>query len=139
MNKNFAVIDGSYNPEKHIYGCGGFLIDQMGNRYEISDSGSDPELAKMRNVAGEILGAENAINLARYLHMKELTIFHDYKGIACWPLGLWKATKPGTINYVNIVKKAMNSGLKLYFHHVKAHSGDPGNEEADKLAKLSVI
>ena len=44
----------------------------------------------------------------------------------------------GTMDYARLAKSAMKSGLKLYFKHVKAHSGVPFNEEADNLAKKSV-
>lgn len=40
-----------------------------------------------------------------------------------------------TIKYIN--QKYQELGLgELTFHHVKGHNGDPGNEEADRLANL---
>lgn len=136
--RSYAFVDGSFNPETKVYGCGGFLIDQYGKKHILQASGNDATLAKMRNVAGEILGARIAIQKAIDLHMRKLTLFHDYEGIAKWPLGLWKCKKPATRDYAEFVKGAMKSGLKLYFHHVKGHAGIPGNEEADQLAKLAV-
>lgn len=136
--KSYAFIDGSYNPATRVYGCGGFLIDHYGKKHILQASGNDPHMAKMRNVAGEILGAKLAIQKALDLHMRKLTLFHDYDGIAKWPLGLWNCKKSATKNYAFFVQKAMKSGLKLYFRHVRGHSGVPGNEEADQLAKLAV-
>jgi ribonuclease HI len=136
--KNYAFIDGSFNPEKKIYGCGGFLIDQFGKKRIIQASGSDPRMVKMRNVAGEILGAKTAINLALLLKMKKLTIFYDYDGIANWPTGKWKCKKPATKKYAEFVLSAISNGLDIMFEHVKGHAGIPGNEEADRLAKEAV-
>lgn len=136
--KNYAFVDGSFNPANGVYGCGGFLIDQFGKKHIIQACGKDPEMAKMRNVAGEILGAKEAVRLALDLGMKTLKIFHDYEGVAMWPMGLWKTKKPVTKDYALFMRGAVASGLNLTFEHVKGHSGIPGNNEADRLAKEAV-
>ena len=92
----------------------------------------------MRNVAGEILGASDAIQTALKLGMKELTIYYDYEGIEKWITGKWCARQKETKQYVALAESAIKNGLKLYFKHVKAHTGIPFNEEADNLAKKSV-
>lgn len=137
-SKSYAFIDGSFNPTKKIYGCGGFLIDQNGKKHIIQGSGSDKGMVKMRNVAGEILGAKMAVELAQVLKMKKLTIFHDYNGISAWVLGKWRCNKKETREYAAFMWEAMKLGLKIYFTHVTGHSGIPENEEADQLAKLAV-
>lgn len=136
--KNYAFIDGSFNPETFVYGCGGFLIDQYGKKHLIQASGSDPGLAAMRNVAGELLGARTAILKALDLGMKKLTIYYDYEGVGNWPTGRWKCKKPETKHYAEFVLSAISSGLQIYFQHVKGHAGIPENEEADRLAKEAV-
>lgn len=137
-NKNYAYVDGSFNPKTNTYGCGVFLVDQFGREYSIHTSENNPETAKMRNVAGEILGVKLAVKFAEMLNMKRLKIFHDYEGLEKWVHGSWQAKKPETKEYVSFVKAAIERGLKVYFQHVRGHSGDPGNERADQLAKKAV-
>lgn len=136
--RNYAYIDGSFNPKTGVYGCGGFLVDQHGKEWIIKGHGKNPEMAKMRNVAGEILGAKKAINKAMRLKMDWLMIFYDYEGVAAWALGTWKPKKKHTIAYAEFFKKAIETGLVVLFQHVDAHTGIEGNERADKLAKEAV-
>lgn len=136
--RNYAFVDGSFNPETNRYGCGGFLIDQLGKKHILQASGCDPTLVSMRNVAGEMLGAKMAIMKALELKMKKLTIFYDYDGVGNWPTGRWKCKKEATKNYAEFVWAAVEVGLKIYFHHVKGHAGILENEEADRLAKEAV-
>lgn len=138
MKRNYAYVDGSFNPVTKVYGCGVILVDRDGKKHHIKHSGNDPENAKMRNVAGEILGASLVILKALELGMSKLTIFYDYEGIAKWPLQEWKCKKPATKAYAITVWTAMHEGLRIYFKHVKAHSGVEENELADKLAKEAV-
>ena len=133
----YAFVDGSFNPVTKVYGCGGFLYDLDGNRHLIQDSSDDAEMATMRNVAGEILGATHAIEKALDLGLSTLTIYYDYEGIKHWAEGTWKRNKEGTIHYHEYVSSVKDK-IHLQFVHVKAHTGIPGNEEADTLAKEAV-
>ena len=136
--KNYAFIDGSYNQDTKVYGCGGFLIDQHGKKHIIQKSDDDPVTAKMRNVAGELLGAKTAAKLASNLGMKSLKLFYDYEGVENWVTGVWRAKKRDTIQYRDYMRIWMKCGLKIAFQHVKGHAGILENEEADQLAKLAV-
>lgn len=131
----YAYIDGSFNNKTKRYGFGGFLVDAKGDVHLISGSGSDAEMASMRNVAGEIMGATKAIEKAEFLELPELLIYYDYIGIENWVTGKWKANKTGTQKYRDY---ACNSKVKLKFEHVKSHSGIKGNERADQLARRAV-
>lgn len=133
----YAFVDGSFNPESKVYGCGGFLFDDKNERHPIQASGSDEEMASMRNVAGEILGATLAIKKALELGLPKLTIYYDYEGIKHWAEQTWKRNKKGTMEYAEFVASVRNQ-IRLEFVHVKAHTGIPGNEEADQMAKEAV-
>lgn len=138
MKRNYAYIDGSFNPKEMIYGCGGFVIDQFGKKHVFMEARSDAAGVKLRNVAGELLGARKAVEIAKGLKMKRLRIFYDYKGVELWPTGVWKAKGTVTREYADFMREAAKEGLKITYNHVKGHSGNPGNEEADTLAKIAV-
>ena len=128
-----AYVDGSYNAENNQYSYGMVLLDGEQelkfNRFFV-----DEELATMRNVAGEIKGAEAAMRYAIEQGFRKLYIFHDYEGIAKWCLGEWKTNKEGTKAY-KAYYDSIGDKLEVVFIKVAAHTGNKYNEMADKLAK----
>lgn len=131
---NYAFVDGSFNSDTKTYGYGGFLMHGS-DRFVLQGSDDHPDTAQMRNVAGEICGAMAAVRKAQELGLDKLTIFYDYQGIEAWATGKWKCNKTDTIAYKNFMK---NCGIEIDFQKVAAHTGIPGNEEADRLAKEAV-
>ena len=133
--KPYAFVDGSYNIRSKTYGYGGFLVHDD-TREVLSGSGNDPELASMRNVAGEILGAEAAVRKALELNLPTLTICYDYLGVEMWATGRWKRNLAATRRYHEVMQEAMGR-IRIHFVKIKSHTGVDGNEEADRLAKKS--
>lgn len=131
-----AYVDGSYNAATGEYSCGVVFLYE-GKEIHIAQKGESTELASMRNVAGEILGAELAMRKAVEMGIPSLNIYHDYQGIASWCLGEWKTNKEGTRAYKRYFD-SISQDLKIRFVKVKGHSGDKYNDIADELAK-SVI
>lgn len=132
-----AYVDGSYNVESGAYGCG-VVFFYRGEELHISRTGGRPELASMRNVAGEIMGARIAMEEAVSRGAKTLTIWHDYQGVASWCLGEWKTNREGTADY-KAYYDSLRDRLDIRFQKVQGHSGDAGNDLADLLAKRAVL
>lgn len=131
-----AYVDGSFNVATGEFSYGVVMFHD-GEELHFNKRFDDEELASMRNVAGEIKGAEAAMAYALEHGMDKLTIYHDYEGIAKWPLGLWKANKEGTIAYKDFYDK-ISKNVNIKFVKVKGHSGDKYNDVADRLAKEAV-
>lgn len=132
-----AYVDGSYNVKTGEYGCG-VVFFYEGMEWRIARKGEDETLAGMRNVAGEILGAQLAMCEAKKRGIKELVIVHDYQGIASWCLGEWKTNKEGTRAY-KACYDSVKGDVNIRFKKVKGHSGDRWNDLADELAKSTVF
>lgn len=132
-----AYVDGSYNAATGEYGCGVVFLAH-GEEIHLSRKGTDEELAAMRNVAGEILGAELAMKRAVELGFQRIRIYHDYQGIASWCLGEWKTNREGTRAY-KAYFDSIRDMLEIRFVKVKGHSGDRYNDMADQLAKQAVF
>ncbi len=128
-----AYVDGSYDAAEKAFSYG-IVLFYGGQEMHFSQKCMDQELASMHNVAGEIKGAEAAIQYCLDNHISSVTIYHDYEGIAKWCNGDWQAKKAGTIAYARFYREA-SSKVYVKFVKVKGHSGDKYNDLADKLAK----
>ena len=128
-----AYVDGSYNVANNQFSYGMVLLDGE-QELKFQQFFIDEELASMRNVAGEIKGAEAAMRYAVEQGFHKLYIYHDYEGIAKWCQGEWKTNKEGTKAY-KAYFDSIRDKLQVVFVKVAAHTGDKYNEMADKLAK----
>lgn len=133
--KNVAVAytDGSYNIDTQEFSYGVVLFYD-GEEKHFSEKFSDPELATMRNVAGEIKGAERAMRYCAENGISELELYYDYEGVCKWCTGEWKTNKDGTRAY-KAFYDSLNGKLTVSFNKVRGHSGDKYNDLADSLAK----
>lgn len=131
----YAYVDGSYNKFTKVYGYGVIFVDESGIIHKLSGNGSQPNMALMRNVAGEIEGAMAAMRFAVEHEIKNLVIYYDYTGIEAWPTGKWSANKEETQRYRDFCRLCP---VKITYKKVKGHTGVEGNENADRLAKKAV-
>lgn len=126
-------VDGSYNNATGEFSYGMVVLSEAGEE-KYNRKFDDKELAAMRNVAGEIKGAEAAMQYALEHQIPAIEIYHDYEGIARWCLGEWKTNKEGTRAYKAFYDKASRQ-VKISFVKVAGHSNDKYNDMADELAK----
>lgn len=132
----FAYVDGSFLLEKAMFSFGA-VIFHNGEEKHFSRAFNTPELVSMRNVAGEIKGAEFVMQYCLDNNIESVDIYYDYEGIEKWCTGAWKANKSGTQRYAEFYKNASKS-VKINFIKVRGHSGVKYNELADKLAKSAL-
>lgn len=128
-----VYVDGSYNSVTGEFSYG--MVVLLEDREEtFCQKYEDKELAAMRNVAGEIKGAEAAMRYAIEHGIEKIAIYHDYEGIAKWCTGEWKANKEGTKAYRAFYEEA-GKKVTVKFVKVTGHSGDRYNDMADRLAR----
>ena len=129
-----AYVDGSYSEDlgKYSYGC--IIIRDGKVIHKMKGCSSDVNYIEMRNVAGELEAAVQAIKWALQNGEKSIRIYHDYQGIASWANGEWKTNKYGTQEYASFINSC-SSEIRVEFTKVKGHSGQKYNEMADQLAK----
>lgn len=131
-----AYVDGSYNVKTGEYAYGA-VIFAGGEPQSHSAKFSDSEMAEMRNVAGEIKGAEYVMRYCVENGIERVKIVYDYVGIEAWATGAWKTNKKGTAAY-KAYYDSIKDKLSVSFEKVKGHSGDEYNDMADKLAKSAL-
>ena len=126
-------VDGSFNSVTKEFSYG--MVVLLSDREEtFSKKFDDTDLAAMHNVAGEIKGAEAAMQYAIDNKISKIAIYHDYEGIAKWCIGAWKTNKEGTKAYKAFYEQAKTL-VDIIFVKVTGHSGDKYNDMADELAK----
>lgn len=127
-----AYVDGSFSEKQNMYSYGCVLLSN--ETKIISGVGNKPNILSMRNVAGELLGAMEAIKWATVNQYDSIVIYHDYQGVAKWATGEWQAKKEGTKKYVEFINKYKKL-INIQFNKVEGHTGDTYNEQADQIAK----
>lgn len=115
-------VDGSYNSATKEFSYGMVVLCGDGEE-KYSGKSDDKELVSMRNVAGEIKGAEAAMQYALDKSLPAIEIYHDYEGIAKWCLGEWKTNKEGTKAYKAFYDEASRR-VRISFVKVTGHSND---------------
>ncbi len=129
-------VDGSFNVKTSEFSYGVVLLKDDEEKH-FNKGFNDPELAQMRNVAGEIFGAKFAMEYSVENNFKNIEIYFDYEGIEKWALGFWKTNKDGTKEYKKYYD-SIKDELNVHFVKVKGHSGDKYNDLADRLAKEAI-
>lgn len=131
-NEMIVYVDGSYNDKTGEFGYGVVSFTDKGKEsYGGKFASAD---AAHRNVSGELYAAMHAMDKALEEGKEKLYIHYDYSGIERWAIGEWKTNVELTRRYKRKFDEVKDK-LKICFIKVKAHSNDPYNDEADKLAR----
>lgn len=112
-------------------------IFKDGTVKEFCGANNDADTARLRNVAGEMLGAMFAVKYAQNKKCKSVLICHDYLGIERWASGTWKTKNRFTAGYADYMKRH-GKQIDILYKKVDAHTGVEHNERADWLAKYAV-
>ena len=126
-------VDGSYINGRYSWG---FAVYDNGSLVDYANGiGTSLTAARLRNVAGEMQGAMEAVLWAEANGIEPVTICHDYEGIAAWPLRRWQAKLPETREYAVFMQPRLGW---VKFQKVAGHTGVEGNELADRLARQAL-
>jgi ribonuclease H-related protein len=136
----FCYVDGSFNDAVPNYSFGMVCVCNGAIVHSAGGAGKNAEAVSMRQIAGELLGAMQALVFARRQGYAEVVILHDYKGVSMHAEGTWKRTNPFSCTYYDWMQAFFrdNPGMSVKFRKVDAHSGNRYNELADVLAKTAV-
>lgn len=130
-------IDGSANDSK----CGGGLVLRYNKDGKIKDQEKfyfkiSEEWYDIRNVAGEVLAAIKAIELAIEKKWKQVNIVFDYIGVCMFLKGLWYTKNPLIIKAKKkFIRLLQESHIVINWLKVYSHTAIRINDLADILAK----
>lgn len=123
-------VDGSYMHGRVGYGAAIVKNDALVD--ELSGPVTNTAMHSMRQVGGEIMAVQHALEWCQQHDVADVDIFYDYAGVENWPTKRWQAKNEFTQAYAKYVQEC---GVRVYWHKVKSHSGDVWNDHADELAK----
>ncbi len=113
------------------YGWAFVVYDGSETIHTDSGVGTNTEAAEMGNVAGELAAVMRAVLWSKK-NGKKIVINYDYEGVEKWVTCEWMCRNQFTADY----GKFMDKYTGIYsFNKVKGHSGNKGNDVADKLAR----
>lgn len=123
-------VDGSYKEGYVGYGYivlkdGEKIKEERGLVTERVDSSS-------HQVGGELNAVQKALLWCQERGIKKVSIHCDLEAIIYWAKGIYKAKIPLTRNFKSFIDSCT---IEITWHKVQAHSGEPFNEEVDRLAK----
>lgn len=129
----YIYIDGSYNAATDEY-AGSCVVVTKDEVTSVSKKRKD-EFRKHKQIAGEILGAELALEFCRDYDCVEIR--YDYDAIGGWADNTCKARFPMAKEFKQKVAAARET-TNITFSKVKAHIGSKYNEMADTAARQTL-
>ena len=127
-----AYVDGSYHIGTKEFSCGAVLF-LNGEELHFSEKFTDPDLAEMRNVAGEIKGSETVLRYCIEHDVPSVTIYHDYGGVSKMGNGRMESKSPAPLRTANSAPQPQSTSVSIF--ESQRALGDKCNDLADRLAK----
>ena len=137
--RKYIYTDGSASPNRDT--CGWAFVVYDGNNEVFAEKGSQPvrENARRATFLAEFLAVLNAMDYIISQQMSDVTICYD--NVQVFNLAIAESSRDIALfhKYTGYMMGKWQEiealGLSVKMAHVKAHSGIPGNEKADSLAK----
>jgi ribonuclease HI len=126
-----AFVDGSYISGVTGYGA----VIYLGNELKAEIAGTILDV-EFRQFGGELRSVIEVLKWCAANNAAKVRINYDYQGIEKFATGEWKPKNNLSKDYVDFVKKA-NIGIE--WRHIKSHTGNSKNDEADALAKKAAM
>jgi ribonuclease HI len=126
-----AFVDGSYISGITGYGAVIYLGDEL--KAEISGTITDVEF---RQFGGELQSVIEVLKWCFANKALKVRINYDYQGIEKFAAGEWKPKNNLSKGYVNFIR---NADINIEWRHIKSHTGNLRNDEADALAKKAAL
>lgn len=133
-----AFCDGSFDKVANRYSFGVLLIDLNGKETSVCGHGANDKYLATHNIIGEIFGVINALDWAVSNGFEKIKIYHDYEGLSKWVSGEWSANSEVAKMFTAIYRNKFEGVVDVVFEHVKGHSNNKYNDQADELAKSAL-
>jgi ribonuclease HI len=126
-----AFVDGSYISGITSYGA----IIYLGNEIKTKISGTISYI-QFRQFGGELKAVIETLKWCHRNKIRKISINYDYHGIEKFITGEWRPRNILSVKYVDFVRKAK---IEIKWRHIKSHTGNIKNNEADLLAKKAAM
>ncbi|MDR2425672.1 MAG: reverse transcriptase-like protein [Endomicrobium sp.] len=126
-----AFVDGSYIAGAAGYGAVIYLGDEL--KAEITGIILNVEF---RQFGGELQSVIEVLKWCFANKVLKVRINYDYQGIEKFATGEWKPKNNLSKEYVSFIK---NANINIEWRHIKSHTGNKKNDEADVLAKKAAM
>ena len=141
--KASAYVDGSFKPQTSFAGSAVLLFTNPNHHpHQFAFHRHYITLNKYGSNIAEINAVKTAIKAANSLGVTDLTIYHDWDGLAyfAYKSNIKPRHKdcPCYIQYAEFIeRKRMN--MRIRFVKVKAHSDNKLNNSVDRIARVGMV
>ena len=140
MKIMICYVDGSWKPSyPDRVGGAAIIVNDNDTTEELMFYRDNKELAKIRNVAGELISAMEIVKIAVDRGYDKIQIFYDYEGIEKWYDSSWKCKNQYTKAYKEYMtaSKLSFQDKSLKYFDAFAAADNAGSSGISIVAKFS--